>query len=89
MKEIARTPAKEATMLSKWTRDGSIPSEIEIAEHSDSNGSNSSPPEPEALSWSSTQDVVGVWGIAIVHQGLLEQINATHDRTDYLWYTTT
>ncbi|CAM6098491.1 unnamed protein product [Calypogeia fissa] len=99
LKDIVQSPAEElgSTMSftkslgtsNLWTIERSVPAETEVAEDSESNQIDSSAPETKALGWSSARDVVGVWGIGIVHQGPLEQINTTHDRTDYLWYTTT
>eukprot|EP00897_Mesotaenium_endlicherianum_P010806 jgi/Mesen1/9754/ME000007S09814 len=41
-----------------------------------------------ALQWSWREEPLGVWGDAIESPLPLEQISATRDRTDYLWYTT-
>lgn len=50
---------------------------------------NATVPEADALRWVSARDVVGLWRDGVLYDGLLEQINMTHDWTDYMWYITT
>jgi hypothetical protein len=47
-------------------------------------------PQSKALRWVWAREAVGLWmDTSEPDNGLLEQINTTHDLTDYMWYTTT
>nr|GFC00480.1 D-galactoside/L-rhamnose binding SUEL lectin domain-containing protein [Tanacetum cinerariifolium] len=39
-------------------------------------------------SWMTLKEPIGVWGDNFTVQGILEHLNVTKDRSDYLWYIT-
>lgn len=40
-------------------------------------------------SWNSVKEPIGVWSNSnFTFHGILEHLNVTKDRSDYLWYTT-